>query len=297
MDMRPAFKRYINDIRRPPREKVWYDILTKTCFGSEQIWSTSNSRESFLTLKETFLSDPTWGMPYVQDYFGSFTGFKFVTSNLIASHPEVLDKIAGSKVLIVGGGPTANEVDWKAEDYDHILTCNHFFMNQKLSVIPNILLAFVGNEIDTQSQAFRTYFENSDTMVCFENVSIPKEIFPGLINHFGTDKVMFAHTRYRSKIGTAARLMIFAAELKAKEIHVVGMDGVAKGTKHGDIAQHSFQPGKHVQGAYDYDLYRRHYVVLWDQLLNELNPDILYKNLGEGHELNMSTSITSKELT
>ena len=237
-------------------------------------------------------------MAYVNHYFSAFTNNDLrLSSNLIASNPEILNKIPGSKILIVGAGPTANEVDWKASDYDYVLTCNHFFMNKKLSVIPNILLAFIGNEVDTQSQAFRTYFENSDTVICFENVSIPQEVFPQIIDQYGIEKTMFVHTRYRSKIGTTARLVAFAAELNPKEVHIVGMDGVAKNAKHGDSTPHSFEPGKHIQGTYDYDLYRHHYVVLWDQLLNELNPNIIYKNLGEGHELNMSTPITSKELT
>ena len=47
--------------------------------------------------------------------------------------PE-LQKIKGSKVLIVGGGPSASDVDWDTEDYDYIISLNHFYKSEKLNV-------------------------------------------------------------------------------------------------------------------------------------------------------------------
>jgi len=46
------------------------------------------------------------------------------------------------------------------------------------------------------------------------------------------------------------------------------------------------------QGTYDYGLYRRNYVILWDYLLNNIGQNIKFKNLGEGHESNMSSDVS-----
>ena len=81
--------------------------------------------------------------------------------------------------------------------------------------------------------------------------------------------------------------------LGVKDISFVGMDGLAQGEKLGDNCPHSFESDKRWNGTVDYDVYRRHYVMLWDYVLNWLRPhDIKFQNLGEGHPSNQTTDIS-----
>jgi hypothetical protein len=55
---------------------------------------------------------------------------------------------------------------------------------------------------------------------------------------------MFAHFRYRSRVGTGTRLILSAILFGAKQIHFVGVDGMAPDTKVGDLHNHAFQAGE-----------------------------------------------------
>lgn len=107
--------------------------------------------------------------------------------------------------------------------------------------------------------------------------------------------MFYAHGRYRGKIGTMPRLLCFAVLLSAAEIHVVGMDGMGPDTRRGDPQVHAFQKDKpYGLGTLDYDVFRRHFVMLWDYILNDLGAwgQIRFQNLGEGHPENQSTDIS-----
>ena len=48
------------------------------------------------------------------------------------------------------------------------------------------------------------------------------------------------------------------------------------------------------QGTHDYRLYHKHYVALWDYVLNNIGKDIKFQYLGEDHPSNMTTDISKK---
>ena len=81
----------------------------------------------------------------------------------------------------------------------------------------------------------------------------------------------------------------------AKEISVIGMDGLQPADKEGQPAAHSFEEEKLLAGTVNYDVYRRHYVMLWDYLINDLKEyNVKFKNLGEGHPSNQSTDVSEQ---
>ena len=291
-----AYLKYCNNVLRQPKLPVWYDMKENVCFGLEQTWHNSNSRHSFfISDKDDFLKDERWGKEFVLNYFGEIFGKDVVENNeVIYRKLPQLESIKNSKVLVIGGGPTTKTCEWQSDDYDHILSCNHFFLNEKIKNI-NVSLATVTTEVDLSENnvEFNDYMNKNSTIICFEDRFVEdqrtgfeymKEKYP--------NRTMYAHTRYRGKIGSAPRLLCLATLLGAKQIDIVGMDGFKKGVDIGDDNLHSFEKGKVTQGTHDYHLYIRHYVALWDYLLNHIGKEVKFRNLGENNESNMSADIS-----
>ena len=67
--------------------------------------------------------------------------------------------------------------------------------------------------------------------------------------------------------------------------------------KDGSKYEHAFEGSEKDHGGrtFSYDLHRRQYTLLWDYLLNSLNSEIEYQNLGEGHPANQSSDISKQE--
>ena len=130
------------------------------------------------------------------------------------------------------------------------------------------------------------------TVVCFETTNRPgkemqkfKSMFP--------EQCVYAHTRYRSKIGVVPRLICIAIFLGFKKIAFVGMDGLPeKGIPHAFEENKVPQGSPNFKGAYD--AFRRQYVLFWDYVLNTLVHDIEFVNLGEKEDSNMTAELSKK---
>ena len=274
----------------------WLDLEKNIKFSLNNNWTNSSSRESFfISSKQDFLHNNRWNLDYVLQYYGDILGKEIVSNQEIVYKdlPE-LEKFKGSKVLIVGAGPTANQSAWDPQDYDFIFSCNHFYLNEKLRAT-DVAFALFTTETDfsEENKAFHNYIKNNSTIICFEDRFQPTEREPfQLIKDLYPEKTMYAHTRYRGKIGAVPRLVCMAVLFGCAEIHLVGFDGLKKDQKVGDTQGHAFQKGKIIQGTANYDLYRRHYVAFWDYILNDIGKDVKFQNLGEGHENNMTTDIS-----
>ena len=289
---------YVSSIGHNPNFSVWYDIEDKICFGLDQNWTNAPSRDSyFVSGKDSFISGNRWDKKYDLDYYGNVFGKELVCdTEIMYLGLDSLKQVKNSKVLIVGGGPTTKSENWKSDDYDFIFSCNHFFLNEKIKKL-NIDLVTVTTEVDLSEKntSFHEYMKNNSTILCFEDRFTPDQAkdFESTKKQYG-DRVMYAHTRYRGKIGSTPRLICVAASMGAKQIDVVGMDGFKRGVSLGQDNEHAFEKGKVWQGTHNYRLYKRHYVALWDYLLNDLGKNIKFRNLGEGHGSNMSTDISKQ---
>jgi len=287
---------YCNEIRHQPNYPIWYDLEDKVCFGLDQTWQNSPSRDSyFISDSDSFLSGNKWDKSFVLKYFGEIFGYDIVgNEEIIYLNLPQLNDIQNSKVLIVGGGPTTNNGKWDPKDYDHIFSCNHFFLNDRV-ISSGVKLATLTTEVDLSEEnvKFHEYMKGSETIICFEDrFTDEQRLGLASIKQKYPNRVMYSHTRYRGKIGSVPRLVVMAALMGAKQVDVVGMDGFKKGTKLGSSSDHSFESEKIRRGTHDYKLYKRHYVALWDYLLNVVGKEIKFQNLGEAHESNMSADIS-----
>ncbi len=274
-----SFQVYKKKIGREPKFNVWYDLEMNDCFGiDDEVIDYYYKNKSFETLagnhfkkKDTFKHD-------------------------IIKHKEVfytrlkgLEKFKGSSILFVGGGPSTNKVkDWENINTDYVWSCNHFYLHPILSKM-KVDFVTLGNEVDLNknNKKLTNYMKSHDTICVFEDMREKEIEFESRFS----DQCFFMYNKYRSKIGTAPRILILAAALGVKEIHFVGVDGLCE---NGSV-DHSFELGKKPRGTRGYDLFRRQYVVFWDYMLNHLNMGIKFHNLGEGNKANMTTSISSQE--
>ena len=197
-----------------------------------------------------------------------------------------LDKFKNKSILLIAGGPTTNKINWDKINTDFIWSCNHFFLNPKCAK-KNIDLFVLCDEVDLslRNKVLHNYIRTHNSFVVFEQIGES-----GGFPKYYPNQYMWMLSKYRSKIGTAPRMMMLAIALGVKEIYFVGMDGLKKdGT-----AQHSFELNKAPRGTRGYGLFRRQYVEFWDYVLNYVRPNVKFHNLGEGHIENMTTDISQQ---
>ena len=209
-----------------------------------------------------------------------------VNSELYISN--FINKYEGSRILVVGGGPTTNWAKWDPSNYDYVFSCNHFFLHPTLSNI-EVSFACLCPEVDVTSPPFLDYYNRFNTQFCIENPDTSNDQIKYMMK-LNKSRLSLAELRVKFKIGVTAHLMILATLFKPLSIDVVGMDGYPPDKQHKTDSNHSFQKGK-IMGSlrYDYNVYVDHYTRLWNYLKEIGN--VKYTNLGKGHPYNISGTL------
>lgn len=187
---------------------------------------------------------------------------------------EILNLAENKKILIVGGGPSTNNLNFDNLDYDSIWSTNHFFKHQKLKNIKIDLISIMNN-VDLNDKNFLEYKSKFSPLVGFEYGE--KLLTTDFDNYH---RYFFFHSRFYSKLGSCPRLIILACFAGAKKIHFSGMDGI-KFIKQGN---HAFEPGKTDLPMYfDEQICKDQYSLFW-KYIKCLFPDVEFLNLGYGQE-------------
>ena len=163
----------------------------------------------------------------------------FCNNEIIFSNfKKMVTKYRNKKILIIGGGPSTNELlnsDYKKvfSEYDYLWSCNHFFLNPILKNI-EIDLAMMMLEPDLKSKEFLDYCEKFNPTIGFE-----------LHNKWQHEKVKYdklfmMQTRFYGIIGVCQRMIIFACFLGAKKVGFIGLDGLSSMKQ----KNHSFEASK-----------------------------------------------------
>jgi len=224
-------------------------------------------------------------------------------TEIVYNHIDEFDKFKDSRVLIIGGGPSSNEVNWENLEYDYIFSLNHFYKNKKLKN-KKVDLVCVGGEVDLQSDEFLAYVNRYNPALVFEwhgRWYNEQEYFKQLNQVY--PKVSCLQTRAYGKLGGGIRLMVLAMYLGVKEIYIVGLDGcpgLSITTKKFTDPKHSFQSGKStlpwkITPENAYEIFYHQYNVFWKYITEELKFNTTIFNLGEDSDFNFS-SIWTKEI-
>ena len=253
-------------------------------------WENSNSVDScFISRATTFANNKTRGGNYLNRY--NFLNRELIrTPEIICRDTPELKKFKNKKILVVGAGPTTNWHDWNPDDYDHIFSCNHFFLNKKLSKC-KVDLILLCDEVNLLREDFLKYLNNNNTIVGFEDYNKNPNNIEELKNKID-NPIFDCVLRFQGKIGVAPKLIILAALLGAKQVDYVGVDGPpSKDYKAGDPSNHSFEENKPCRDGYPYEILFRHYLCLKIYLEKLIGKDVIFNNLGAGHECNVLSKI------
>ena len=252
-------------------------------------WANSNSLDScFVTKAEDFANNKIRGAAHLKKY--KFLGEKIIkTSEIIYIDTPGLEKFKNKRILVIGAGPTTNWYDWDPDKYDYIFSCNHFFLNEKTQGV-KVDLALIGTEVDIEKKDFVDYVSKNETIIGLEDYQQPVDKVKRLQTKI--NNTFFPLTlRFQGKIGVAPKLIILASLLGASHIDYVGVDGLRKGYKKGDKAEHSFEPDKIITTSHPYEILINHYKCLKRYLEEGIGKDVVYSNLGRGHENNAMSKI------
>lgn len=216
--------------------------------------------------------------PFIQDD-------KLSITSELASY-NFVNVFEGKKLLVIAGGPTTDACEWNPSNYDHILTCNHFFLHPRLKDI-EVSMAAVSPEVDVNRAEFLDYYNRFNTTFLINNHDVKDDKVSFFLKQ--PDRLCIMENRFRLKIGQGPHLLILATLLKPYSIDFVGIDGYPPDTKIGDDACHTFEKGKRASGVrHSYQTYLDHFGQLW-QYLFEVGKDVIYRNLGYGHPYNVSS--------
>ncbi len=208
------------------------------------------------------------------------------------------DKYSGSSLLIVGGGPSTNEVKWENIKTDYIWSCNDFYLNER-TLKTKFDLVTLGNLVNFKNEALLEYLTvNEECKILFEleylyNTTLTEnqaflERFKGRYYFGRNDK------EYTGLVGPPSRLMVLAANIGISEIYYVGIDGFDPSMKN----KHAFtkEPGLR-EGAVKnkYEMYYEGITGFLTRISNDFKTTAFY-NLGEMAQSHNIPSFVSKHI-
>jgi len=275
----------------------YYDLTWENCFPGAPNghvlprWDYA----CFISSRENFPTNKIRGVDYLQKY--NFLGKELIaTPEIIYRKIPEFEKFKNSKILVIGAGPTTNWYNWNPDEYDYIFSCNHFFLNEKIKRI-KVDLAFVNNEVSLAGKEFLNYIQKNNTILCFEDHTLPTEGVVKLRETVEND-IFQCVIRIQGKFGFAPKLVVLATLLGASQVDYVGIDGPPKNTDSHDWekknkmedSSHSFEKDKTWNVPYSYELFVKQYKC-FKIYLDEIGKGVIYNNLGAGHEQNIISKI------
>jgi len=217
---------------------------------------------------------PKWVFNDFKSSFSKFCHSVKANDHIVYSDLDYFKEYEDKTVLIIGGGPSTNKLDYNTTERDFTWACNHFYLNPRFKSI-KVDLAMLMAEPNLKSKEFIEYRENFEPYLGFE---VHPRWFDYEFDNY--EKYFAMHTKFYARLGVCPRMILFACFLKCREIKFVGLDGYEPIYK-GD---HAHEPGKKtLPGIFTEELFDKQYKFFW-KYTRELFPDIEFINLGEGNK-------------
>ena len=161
-----------------------------------------------------------FGSSIVDEVFGESK----ITEELFLKANFDLSFVKGKSVLVIGGGPSSENLNDKIIDsYDFVFSCNHFFKNDFLKK-RRVDFALIGDEINFNDKDFVEYIAKYNTILGFEHSSKRSTI--NLVNLKENYPKSFIYlTRYFSRLGYAPRACVLSRLFGANKVDFIGIDG------------------------------------------------------------------------
>lgn len=281
--------RYMNAYSLSPYENIWYDKEEELYFSAAQAHDVGISG-----LNHHFISNPrdfilSRNNKLLLEYRNLRSCYEeqreIVSTEIKCGLTENLLKIRNQdSVLIVGGGPSTDLVNFSNLQDLPIWTMNNCYKNKKIDEAKNIQLYSILDDTDVEQKELWNFLYKKEPLLVQEISNPWKQLPSGM---FALDEERgpprhnrikelypnstFVNTRYRSKLGVGARLVIFAILMGIKNIYVVGLDGY---DVDGKYKTHSFEEGKGLPNWLQKtgkNVQKQQFVIFWDYILNTLS--------------------------
>tara|TARA_Y100000593_G_scaffold94692_1_gene195143 strand:+ start:1696 stop:2718 length:1023 start_codon:yes stop_codon:yes gene_type:complete len=170
-------------------------------------------------------------------------------------------------VMILGGGPSSLLVDYSQFGDVPKWTMNSFYTNEKMTSLTNIQLVTFLDSVDLKDPKLWESLNKFKPLVIQEITDLGTKRIMEIKSNY--DKMTYMHTRYRSRIGVGARLIIFAILLGFKKIYITGMDGYDLNSS----KTHAFEKGKRPPDwlyRMGPNIQKQNFVIFWDYVQNTL---------------------------
>lgn len=194
------------------------------------------------------------------------------------------EQYRNKSVLIIGGGPSTDEVQWEKLEVDYKWSCTNFFMNLLLQKTELDLVA-LGNLQDYRNNDLLNYLDTyTNCKVLFET----NYLYPDTLSYNQdfvdryNDRIFYGQLdkQYTGIVGPPARLITLAANLGFKDVYFVGIDGFDPNFKN----VHSFTKEEGLrEGAShnSYDLYYGAHTSFGERIYHDFGDKVNFYNLGE----------------
>ena len=289
----------------PEEVSIWSNSDARIRFGGNQYrrlqtekgLESSGKRHNFSSCKSQWLKSE-FGLNYLnrvrsrtiylQDVpFGACSEF------IIQGYDDLKKAYAGSSVLIVGGGPSASDIDWDTDQVDHVWACNTFYENSKFEDI-RVDCAVMAPHMDLlENDRLMAYLErHPETSIAFETERGDYEKDWQKMYDFMTEnrsRSFLYGVRYRSQLGITTRQICLAIFLGIKDIYIVGLDGQSLAND-----RHAFEGKKEKPLWFQSQQFETEQFICFWEYICELKKkyDFNIINLAEDLEYNMSSEIT-----
>jgi hypothetical protein len=158
----------------------------------------------------------------------------FQTKSSILSESTFISKFKGKKILVMGSGPSVNEVNWESLDYDNLVTTSFFYLNDKIRNLSNITHITLSDLVDLKHPNLIEFLEkNPECTIAFEPKSHPFYNSDEYLNFNEKykERIVYYNTSYGKKEGVAGRVCYFVIQFSPLDLYYVGIDGHSSNSK------------------------------------------------------------------
>lgn len=212
-----------------------------------------------------------------------------MVKNLKGNINLLLENIRGKKVLVLGSGPSATEVEWFNHRWDTLVTTSFFYLNSKI-IEYKPLHVTLSDIVDLEDKRLLNYLENNlKCSIGFEpknSTFYTSKKYKNFVSKF-SDRVLTYYIP-GGKEGVASRTCWLVMEHRPAELIVCGIDGISKDVK--KDPPNYFRGHTGTMDPYSYQTYKQDYTKFSKQLVEYgKNHNIQLTNLGKGKSYNMLT--------
>jgi len=272
---------------------IWHNNETGEFFGHttrfDPTWASSPWSGGWYNFNQTKMF---WKEFFAEKFFSMFFGNRemdygnvVVDEEIVYTKNDRLSNIKNSKVLVLGGGPSLDDLDTDSlQEYDFIISCNNYYQSEKLKDV-KVDIALIGQGTNLDDPELIKRIKKDNTLIGFEH---SHKLTINIIDQFtkanDTDTFLYL-TRYFSRLGFASRAIVLATCFGAGKIDVVGFDGHRKQKED----KHGFEKKKNLPEYYNTIKYEEAAVVFWDYLTTHFSSEV--NNLSESSDYNVYSGI------